>query len=248
MKILHADDDAVCREVIRLILEPENRHSVTAAADGEEAWSLLTDSKRCFDLALIDMMMPCLDGLALVERIRATPSISTLPVIFCTALNDRTTVSRAVQLGISHYIVKPYKKALVLEKIQLIEAEILKQVVAEEPTIAAERLGVPAAVMSKLVRNLLEEIRTWMKATKNVNDSSEFQRLAITANGFKGSCLNLGLPALTEEMATMETLLTAQGNVQQRAISLGAPAEITTGLQRVQTQLDRVIAAYQLTE
>lgn len=248
MKILHADDDAICREVLRLIVQADGRHTLTTANDGEEAWTLLTDSARTFDLAIIDLMMPRLDGLGLVERIRALPAISALPVIFCTALNDRSTVSRAVQLGVSQYIVKPYKKSLVLERIHLVETEVFRHLPCEAPGIVSERLGVPEEALVGLVKNLLREIKGWIDTSRQASDSGSFDRLAIAANGYKGACLNLGLPALSEEMCAMEALLSGQAGVQQRAISLTAPAEVTTALQRVQTQLDRIVASYKFTD
>jgi two-component system chemotaxis response regulator CheY len=246
MKILHADDDAVCCEVFRLMLTTEGQHQVTTAGDGEEAWKLLTDSAHHFDLAVIDLMMPKLDGLGLVERIRATPATSALPVVLCTALNDRTTVSRAVQLGVSQYIVKPYKKAVVLERIHRIEQELTKATPCEPAAAVCERLGVPEAALTGLVKNLLTNIRGWATDGKNANDSSAFQRLAIAANGYKGSCLNLGLLALSDEMEAMEALLTAQAAQQQRAISLTAPPEVLAGLQRIQSQVERAVAAHHL--
>jgi CheY-like chemotaxis protein len=246
MKILHADDDAVCCEVFRLMLTTEGQHQVTTAGDGEEAWKLLTDSGQHFDVAVIDLMMPKLDGLGLVERIRSTPATSALPVVLCTALNDRTTVARAAQLGVSQYIVKPYKKALVLERIRRIEEELTKATPCESAAIVCERLGVPEAALAGLIKSLLANIRAWATDGRSASDSSAFQRLAIAANGYKGSCLNLGLLALSDEMEAMETLLTAQAGLQQRAISLTAPPEVLAGLQRIQNQVDRAVAVHHL--
>ncbi len=246
MKILHADDDAVCRDVIRLILESEGRHSLTTAVDGEDAWKLLTDPTRSFDLAIIDVMMPRLDGLGLLERIRTTPGIGALPVIFCTALNDRNTVGRAAQLGVSQYVVKPYKKALVLERVRAVEADVIKHLPCEDAAVVAERLGVSVEVLGGLAKNLVGEIKAWLAAGGRANESAEYQRLGIAANGFNGACLSLGLPALAEEMHVIEALLLGQAGSQQRSISLSAPPEVATGLQRVQAQLDRVIDARKL--
>jgi len=62
--------------------------------------------------------MPSVDGLKLIERIRATEQLKRLPVILCTGINDRETVTHAVRLGVTQYVVKPYNPDIMREKIR----------------------------------------------------------------------------------------------------------------------------------
>jgi two-component system chemotaxis response regulator CheY len=87
------------------------------ARDGAEAWWKLTEPAQRFDLAIFDLRMPHVDGLQLIERVRNSPAHRHLPIILCTGVNDRETVSRAARLAINHYIVKPYKPEGMREKI-----------------------------------------------------------------------------------------------------------------------------------
>jgi len=70
MNILIADDEALHRELLAGILAQWPEHTVTLAEDGLAAWRLLTDPKRLFDLVFLDVKMPRLGGLELLQRLR----------------------------------------------------------------------------------------------------------------------------------------------------------------------------------
>ena len=79
MKILIADDEKEIRKILRILLESHG-HSVTEAANGEEAVNAVTKSGE-FDLCIMDIMMPILSGVDAVQRIR---KFSDVPVLFLT--------------------------------------------------------------------------------------------------------------------------------------------------------------------
>ena len=117
MKILVADDEDACRQLLHDMFATDPRVQLTMARDGAEAWWKLTDPAERYDLAIFDLRMPSVDGLALIERVRKSETLSQLPIILCTGINDRETVSRAARLSINHYVVKPYKPDGMREKI-----------------------------------------------------------------------------------------------------------------------------------
>ncbi len=118
MRILVADDDDDCRALLQDMFASEPHVQLSMAHDGAEAWWLLTEPHCRFDLCIVDLKMPVVDGLKLIERIRSMPSLRHLPVILCTGVNDRDTVSQAVRLAITHYVVKPYKPEGMREKVR----------------------------------------------------------------------------------------------------------------------------------
>ena len=126
MNILVADDDRMSREMLRRIIESDETHSVTLAEDGEQAWNILCEGTRQFDVGMFDINMPRTDGLQLIERIRATPSLRHIQMMLCTAAADRNTVGRASALSVSHYIIKPYSKELILNKLKTVREEIAR--------------------------------------------------------------------------------------------------------------------------
>lgn len=80
-------------------------YQVRSAADGIEALELLKTFQP--DVVLCDIMMPGLDGYALLQRARSDPALRTLPFIFLTALNSAADLRRAKEIGVEDYLTKP---------------------------------------------------------------------------------------------------------------------------------------------
>jgi two-component system, chemotaxis family, chemotaxis protein CheY len=121
MKILIADDDPVSRTVLAKIVATQPDHQVTLAEDGHEAWALLDDPGRSFDVAFLDLSMPKIDGFELLRRIRNSPFLKSTEIIVCTGSNDRASVVKAVELGARHYLVKPCAAEAVLGKLRMLQ-------------------------------------------------------------------------------------------------------------------------------
>ena len=99
--ILVADDDQHIRQLIRLYLEKENFH-VLEARDGEEALNKLEQNR--VDLAVIDVMMPRVNGIELIESIRL---FSDLPILLVTAKGESDDKVIGFEAGTDDYLVKP---------------------------------------------------------------------------------------------------------------------------------------------
>ena len=118
MKILVADDEDACRELLRNMFVDEPGVELTMTRDGAEAWWKLTTPTERYDLGIFDLRMPVVDGLQLINRVRGSAALRHLPVILCTGINDRDTVAQAARLAINNYVVKPYKPEALREKIK----------------------------------------------------------------------------------------------------------------------------------
>jgi two-component system sensor histidine kinase/response regulator len=104
MRILVADDDPIlCEFAIVHLSSPTAR--VETAPDGATALSLLKSSH--FDIALLDISMPPLDGFALLETIRSDSTLSHLPVVMLTGHEDIASIDRAYALGANSFVTKP---------------------------------------------------------------------------------------------------------------------------------------------
>jgi len=106
--ILIADDDASNREVLTYYLRRQG-YDVTAVADGELAIAAVAE--RRFALVLLDVVMPGIDGLAALRRIRGSHSASDLPVILFTGLDAADALDTAGELGANAWLAKPYQLA-----------------------------------------------------------------------------------------------------------------------------------------
>ena len=113
-RILVVDDDAGNRETLARRLVKEG-HQVEEAPNGREALDLLT--ARAYDLVLLDVMMPVMDGFSALEAIRAHKELAHLPVIMVSALDELDAVTRCIEAGAEDYLPKPCEPALLRARI-----------------------------------------------------------------------------------------------------------------------------------
>ena len=104
-RILLADDEPRLLHVVGLYLSMEG-FEVREAADGSEAIALL-DSEQ-FDLAILDVMMPGVDGIEVCRHIRSKADTQSMPVLVFTSLSSDKDVERARLAGANHLITKPF--------------------------------------------------------------------------------------------------------------------------------------------
>jgi CheY-like chemotaxis protein len=104
--VLVADDDAWILRMVATVLEKRG-YSVETAVDGEDA--LARALARTPDLLITDVMMPKMDGWALVRQLRAHSELAMLPVIFLTALSSEDDRIRGFRLGADDYVTKPFR-------------------------------------------------------------------------------------------------------------------------------------------
>lgn len=113
-KILIVDDEEHIRELIRFYLDKEG-FSVVQAASGEKALHLLEN--EYIDLAIVDIMMPVMDGFQLVEEMKEMKDI---PVIMLTAKSQSADKLRGFSLGIDDYVTKPFDPGELLARVKTI--------------------------------------------------------------------------------------------------------------------------------
>ena len=104
-RILVVDDDENILSLERTILEQKG-FDVTAAAGGAEALKLL--SGEAFDLVLLDVMMPEIDGFTVCRKIKEDPRLKDVPVIFLTAKGGGEALAEGFESGAVMYINKPF--------------------------------------------------------------------------------------------------------------------------------------------
>lgn len=103
--VLVADDDPDILSLVRFRLERAG-YAVLAAADGQAALDLALDREP--DLAVLDVMMPRLDGYEVARRLREHEATRQMPVILLTARVQEADVQRGVEAGVDDYVTKPF--------------------------------------------------------------------------------------------------------------------------------------------
>jgi len=114
-RILIADDDPSNREVLAYYLRRQG-YDVRTVTDGADALAAIAGST--FALVLLDVVMPGLDGIETLRRIRGTHAAGELPVILFTGLDAPDALDAAGQLGANDWLAKPYQLADLLASVR----------------------------------------------------------------------------------------------------------------------------------
>lgn len=117
-RFLIVDDFSTMRRIVRNLLKEIGYNNAEEAEDGVAALNMLKASK--FDFVVSDINMPNMDGFALLKNIRSDESLKGIPVLMVTAEAKKEDIVNAAQSGANGYIVKPFTKATLEEKVQKI--------------------------------------------------------------------------------------------------------------------------------
>jgi class 3 adenylate cyclase len=142
--VLIVDDNDDNRYTLQLLLESDGHERIASASGANEALALLKKEK--FDLVLLDMMMPDLNGDEVLKIIKNNPDTRDIPVVMISADSDTEKVSKCIELGADDYLAKPFN-----------------------PTILRARIG--AALRQQSLRALQNEYVSHMEQAKKDSDS-----------------------------------------------------------------------------
>ena len=117
--ILVADDEQDIRELVAYRLS-RSGYRVIEARDGEEALRLAT--AQPLDMAVLDVMMPGLNGYQVTERLRGTPATEQLPVLLMSASVQDSDISRGFAAGADDYLTKPFQPDDLLARVRAVLA------------------------------------------------------------------------------------------------------------------------------
>jgi DNA-binding response OmpR family regulator len=133
-RLLVVDDDPINLRLLASYLQREG-HEVATANDGAEGWELVR--REPFDVVLLDVLMPELDGYEVLARIRDDDDLSKLPVIMISSVEETDSIVRCIELGADDYLPKPFSPPLLRARINAglarkrladLEREYLEQV------------------------------------------------------------------------------------------------------------------------
>jgi CheY-like chemotaxis protein len=108
--VLLVDDEHLNLEILTEYFEGEEPFVLQTADSGEAAWELLQNPEHDFKLILLDRMMPGLDGIGLLKRIKVEPRLAGIPVIMQTAANSPGQIREGLEAGAYYYLTKPYRR------------------------------------------------------------------------------------------------------------------------------------------
>lgn len=116
IRLLHVEDDQDIREIAEMALDLFAKFEVTQCVDGFDA--LKTLETLVPDIILLDMMMPNMTGVQLLEKLRLMPQLQDVPVVFMTARVQATEVKGLIDCGAVGVIVKPFDPITLSDQIE----------------------------------------------------------------------------------------------------------------------------------
>jgi CheY-like chemotaxis protein len=115
-KILAIDDENDVLLIIKTALSGQG-YEILTASNGYDGLALAEDQKP--DVILLDLRMPEMDGMEVLEQLRDNEKTQSIPVIVLTGISDKTKIREALDKGITYYIVKPFECQDLISKISL---------------------------------------------------------------------------------------------------------------------------------
>lgn len=241
MKVLIADDDPVSRTLmVEILRSAQAGYDIISVDDGNLAWSTLeanVDTK----LAILDLQMPGLDGFELLKRVRADPRFAQLPVIVCTGTSDRATVTKAAMQGVRDFVVKPFTRTAVLEKVwNICKPATTAQPVLKDLSAARQRYEIDRETHRELMGHFVRVADMWAADARRATDHARVRGLGIRAGNLKQFFVGLGAAAVgarfleaEQELAKFKTkpLAADMPNCLRTAQHLG---------ERIQIEIDRL--------
>ncbi|MFZ5517390.1 MAG: SpoIIE family protein phosphatase [Candidatus Zhuqueibacterota bacterium] len=137
--ILIAEDDAVTRRMLEYLLKKNGYTNLRLAMDGNQALAQFT--QKAPELLILDYMMPHKNGFQVVEAIRKNPRYNHIPIVFLTAVDDKSKLIEALDAGATDYITKPFDRAELLARVQAHARNFYLQKKVRETNIKLEALN-----------------------------------------------------------------------------------------------------------
>ena len=114
-KILLVDDDEIHLIIAENILQPE--YEITKVKSGKEALQLIYKG-FIPHLVLLDILMPDMDGWETYNRLKTIALLYDVPIVFLTSVDEKKEMAQALEMGIADYIIKPYQREDLLNRIK----------------------------------------------------------------------------------------------------------------------------------
>src|ERR687898_698962 len=155
-RVLVVDDDPLNRMLLTRSLEKEG-HRVGSAASGQQALESLRE--KTFDVVLLDIVMPELDGVSVLERLKRDPVLQHVPVIMISAVDEIDTVVRCIEMGSEDYLPKPFNPVLLRARINAALAKKRLQELERERVREVFSRFVPEHVVDDVLERADEDLR-----------------------------------------------------------------------------------------
>jgi PAS domain S-box-containing protein len=239
MRILVAEDNAINQQVAEELLSFEGA-IVSIVGDGRQAVNAVDSAKKQFDVVLMDVQMPVMDGLSATHAIREDLGLKVLPIIGLTANAMASDRAACLASGMSEHVGKPFDMANLVSMLirltgfqpvpdergtanaQRSQSEIL-EIALPEPVLTSPDIDLGMALKrmggmhSLYVRTAVEFQKSLVFLASNLGsllESADLNQAEALLHGFKGNAGTLGLTRLFELLGRLEKLCRDERDIQ----------------------------------
>ncbi|WP_262792409.1 PAS domain-containing hybrid sensor histidine kinase/response regulator [Catenovulum sp. 2E275] len=232
VRILVAEDNEINQEVAKAILE-HHGIDVTLAKHGKEAIQKLTESS--FDLILMDIQMPEMDGYQATEIIRTMPEFENLPIIAMTANVMSQDIEKCIEHGMNGHVGKPIDEENLLTTLatwlgQELLCPAFKTQLAPEKNVplksqfinekyALAQVSGNVDLLHKLQKKFIQDFKSYDIQLKNDIQNQQIDHAKKRIHTLKGVCGNLGLDKLHSMCKLLETELKQPNYAQLKSLT-----------------------------
>ena len=154
-KILVVDDEEDILELVRYNLARDG-YRVVCAASGEQALSRAKSEP--FDLILLDLMLPGIDGLEVAKRLKSKPETRHIPIIMLTAKGEEADIVTGLELGADDYVTKPFSPRILIARVKAVIRRRVKEETDDSSIIQIYELEIDPGKRKVLARGLHVEL------------------------------------------------------------------------------------------
>jgi CheY-like chemotaxis protein len=209
--ILYVDDDPDVCVVVQIALCRIAGMDVTTAGSGEEAIELAHELRP--DLIVMDVMMPGMDGPTTYKRIRESPAIKSIPVIFMTAKVLPSEVARFLSLGAIGVVAKPFDPLRLGEELAKIwtDADVAFEgsVRRDGESAVLEKIDTLAEQFLARTRVDVDRLRSFV-CSGTLNGQAELREIERIAHSIHGAGAMIGFPAVSKSGGAIEHFLESE--------------------------------------
>jgi signal transduction histidine kinase/DNA-binding response OmpR family regulator len=210
LNILLVEDNPV-NQTLTIQLLSQKGHTIMVAQNGQEALKCFTDNK--FDLILMDVQMPIMDGLETTREIRKREAQTHqhIPIIALTAHAMSGDKDRCLQAGMDGYVSKPIQIDTLLQVIKTHIPHTLQPATTHTPPSSIETLflknfGGDLNLLQQIIRIFLENLPTQIEQIEQAIKNKDAKNLEISAHAIKGSVANFGANQAQEFALELEEM------------------------------------------
>ncbi|QXW27882.1 response regulator [Aeromonas sanarellii] len=220
MRLLLVEDNALNRQVAGELLTHEGA-SVVMAEDGLQGVRIATQQPDAFDIIIMDIQMPVMDGLQATREIRAVPVLAALPILAMTANASHADREACLQAGMNDHVGKPIDIDEVVELIlKLVQGKAVPAAGTERQPAAASETATAAEVdpLDRLMRRFGQNLNVYRQTLASFSieacnqldmlarqrEAADVPRMAATFHALKGVAATVGATALAAQAAEWE--------------------------------------------